>query len=98
MSQSVYDIVVIGAGPNGLYAAYKLQKELPWIRLLVIEADEICGSISKYPDVRWHSKMKELKLPSQINSFVSDDYEPTSSELVSYYNLFCKEHSPLTAC
>ena len=93
MSQSVYDIVVIGAGPNGLYAAYKLQMELPWIRLLVIEADEICGSISKYPDVRWHSKMKELKLPSQINPFVSDDYEPTSSELVSYYNLFCKEHS-----
>ncbi len=92
-SSEVYDIVVVGAGPNGLYAAHKIKKELPWMHLLVVEKIDICANINQYPNVRWHSKMKELKLPSQINHYISDEYEPISSELVSYYNTFSKEHS-----
>lgn len=93
IDDGVFDVVVIGAGPNGLYAAYKISQELPWASLIVVEQSEICGSISQYPDVRWHSKMKELKLPSLLNSVIPDEYEPTSSELVSYYKNFAKEHS-----
>lgn len=93
VGNDVYDVVIVGAGPNGVYAAYRVRQELPWARLLVLESGEVCGSLARYPDVRWHSKMKELRLPSALNSIISDEYTPTSSELVSYYANFAKEHA-----
>ena len=40
----------------------------------------------------WHSEMKNLTLPSRINSKIKLNHQPTSSELYKYYNSFVCEH------
>lgn len=60
--------------------------------MIVLDEIGICGNISKYPDVVWHSTMSELKLPSNLNDSIPEDYHPTSSELVKYYKAFAEEH------
>lgn len=87
-----YDIVIIGGGPNGLACGYRFSKEMPSKRILILEKNKILNSLRNYPNVLWHSTMKELKLPSYLNGSIEDKYSPTSSELVKYYQHFASEH------
>ena len=87
-----YDVIIIGGGPNGLACGYQFQKEMPSNKVLILEKNKILNSLRNYPDVLWHSTMKELKLPSYLNHSIEDEYSPTSSELVKYYENFSKEH------
>lgn len=87
-----YDIIVIGGGPNGLYSAYRFSKEFPSKRVLLLEKKQILNNMRQFPDVLWHSTMKELKLPSYLNNSIDDIYHPISSELVKYYEHFSREH------
>ena len=87
-----YDIIIIGGGPNGLSYGYQLLKKFPSKRVLILEKSKILNSIRQYPDVLWHSSMKELKLPSYLNNAIADVYNPTSDELVKYYEHIAREH------
>ena len=87
-----YDIIIIGGGPNGLACAYRFMKEMPSKRILVLEKNRILNSLRHYPNVLWHSSMKELKLPSYLNGAIEDKYSPTSDELVKYYEHFASQH------
>jgi thioredoxin reductase len=86
-----YDIIIIGGGPNGLFGAYQFFKNFPSKRILVLEKKKILNSVRQFPDVLWHSSMKELNFPSYLNNAINDKYNPTSSELVKYYEHFARE-------
>ena len=87
-----YDIIIIGGGPNGLACGYRFLKEMPSKRILILEKNKILNSLRQYPDVLWHSSMKQLKLPSYLNDAIEDEYSPTSYEVVKYYEHFAREH------
>lgn len=82
------DFLVIGAGPNGLYAADKLRQTFPGRSLMVFEQGNVASTCFEMPNVRWHSEMSELKLSLFMNSHIPDDYRPTSAELGRYYQEF----------
>lgn len=93
-SSANYDAVIVGAGPNGLFAYRQLKLAFPHFRLLVVEKGEPNQSLKSMPDVRWHSSMMELKLPLTVNELIRDDYIPTSRELSSYFDFFCSSLGP----
>ena len=35
---SQYDVIIIGAGPGGIFAAYELVKDAPQLKIAVLEA------------------------------------------------------------
>lgn len=80
------DLAVIGSGPNGLYAAKQLQLEFPHLSVAIFEQGPIAASnMALYPNVRWHSTMVSLTIPSSLNSVIPSNYAPLSSELANYY-------------
>ena len=87
------NIIVIGAGPNGLYATKKLQQQFKGWEVICIDKGNIANNINKYPDVVWHSEMLNLFLPSRINDKIKAHHQPISTELVNYYGFFAKEHN-----
>lgn len=93
-SHSNYDAVIVGAGPNGLFAYRQLKLAFPHFRLLLVEKGEPNQSLKSMPDVRWHSSMMELKLPLTVNELIRDDYIPTSRELSHYFDFFCASLGP----
>lgn len=86
-----YDISIIGSGPNALYAYSIIKERFPVFNLGCFEKGQIMDNLKSLPDVRWHSRMRELFLGSNFDSNIDPDYIPTTSELVNYYNLFIKE-------
>ena len=42
-SEEVYDVIVVGAGISGSYAAYTLKKKCKNIKILIIEAKDRVG-------------------------------------------------------
>lgn len=60
------DVVVVGAGLSGIGAAYRLQTELPHLRVELLEARQELGgtwSLFRYPGVRSDSDMFTLAYP-----------------------------------
>lgn len=86
------NIIIIGAGPNGLYASKKLQDQFKGWEIICIDKGNVANNINQYPDVVWHSEMSNLFLPSKINDKIKAHHQPTSNELVNYYRFFSKEH------
>lgn len=86
-----FDIVIIGGGPNGLYCCHQLSRYFSDKSIVVLEKGEILQHIKNYPDVMWHSRMAELKLPSVTNDSMDDKHHPTSSQLARYYEKYAQE-------
>lgn len=86
-----YNVTIIGSGPNGLYASYKLkQNNLSYICL---EKDDLLNNVKNYPNILWHSEMKELKFPSEQNKNFVDNAIYDNKFIVNYYTKFCYEHN-----
>jgi flavin-dependent dehydrogenase len=43
LAEQVYDVVIVGAGISGSYAAYTLKKQCKNIKVLIIEAKDRVG-------------------------------------------------------
>lgn len=88
LQEQVWDIVVVGAGPNGLFAASRLKEVFPGFEILVLEKGRPNQSLHDYPNVRWHSTMGEIKLPLSVNSMIPDEHLPLSNEVAKYFDFF----------
>src|SRR5688572_30859967 len=81
----MFDLIIIGAGPAGISAAYEAQKL--GLEYLVIEKSLIGNTIYQYPvGLAVFSTVNELE-------FIEDDLKParekpTREELLSYYVRF----------
>ncbi|MEJ7861601.1 MAG: NAD(P)-binding domain-containing protein [Pyrinomonadaceae bacterium] len=81
----IFDLIIIGAGPAGISAAYESQKLN--LNYLVLEKNLIGSTIYQYPvGLTVFSTVKELELvPNTL--FPARD-KPTREELLSYYTRF----------
>tara|TARA_B100001094_G_scaffold329383_1_gene391995 strand:+ start:2330 stop:3256 length:927 start_codon:yes stop_codon:yes gene_type:complete len=79
----MYDIIVLGAGPNGIYCFKTLKIKFPGKKILLIEKDDIVSNIKKYPNIIWHSSFSEISFDNE-NENISK--HPENNEVISYYN------------
>lgn len=85
----MFDLIIIGAGPAGISAAYEAQKR--GLNYLTIEKGLIADTIYKYPvGLTVFSTVNELELEENTLKPVRE--KPTREELLSYYVRFTLEH------
>lgn len=41
-----YDVIIIGAGPSGIFCAYELKEKRPDLKVLMIEKEEALRNVS----------------------------------------------------
>lgn len=80
--------IVIGSGPNGLYALSKLQETYPNEEVYAIDKGEVLNNFYDYPNVRFHSTIKELGFDNYKYSKHEDDYKPDTLDMIDYYLSF----------
>ncbi len=85
-TQHLYDLIIIGAGPAGITAAYQAKKLN--LNYLVIEKGLIGNTIYNYPiGLTVFSTTNELEIIENTLKPVRE--KPTREELLSYYVRFC---------
>lgn len=86
----MFDLIIIGAGPAGISAAFEAQKL--GVNYLVIEKGLIADTVYKYPvGLTVFSTVNELEL--QENTLHPAREKPTREELLSYYVRFTLENN-----
>ena len=80
--------IVIGSGPNGLYALSKLQKTYPNKEVFGIDKGEVLNNFYVYPNVRFHSTIKELGFDNYKYTKHELDYKPDTLDMIDYYLSF----------
>ncbi len=86
----MFDLIIIGAGPAGISAAYEAQKSN--LNYLVLEKNLIGNTIYNYPvGLAVFSTVNELEL--QPNTLFPAREKPTREELLSYYTRFVLENN-----
>ncbi|CAN5813440.1 YpdA family putative bacillithiol disulfide reductase [soil metagenome] len=87
----MFDLLIIGAGPSGISAAYEAQKLN--LNYLVLEKNLIGNTIYQYPiGLTVFSTVNELELVP--NTLFPAREKPTREELLSYYTRFVLENNP----
>lgn len=85
----MFDLVIIGAGPAGISAAYEAQKH--GLSYLVIERGLIGNTVYNYPvGLTVFSTINELEI--EPKGLKPSREKPTREELLSYYVRFVLEH------
>ena len=86
----MFDLIIIGAGPAGISAAYEAQKLD--LKYLVLEKNLIGNTIYQYPiGLTVFSTVNELELVP--NTLFPAREKPTREELLSYYTRFVLENN-----
>jgi thioredoxin reductase (NADPH) len=86
----MFDLIIIGAGPAGISAAYEAQKLN--LKYLVLEKNLIGNTIYNYPvGLTVFSTVNELELIP--NTLFPAREKPTREELLSYYTRFVLENN-----
>lgn len=86
----IFDLIIIGAGPAGISAAYEAKKLN--LNYLVLEKNLIGNTIYNYPvGLTVFSTVNELEL--QPNTLFPARDKPTREELLSYYTRFVLENN-----
>jgi thioredoxin reductase (NADPH) len=86
----MFDLIIIGAGPAGISAAFEAQKAN--LNYLVLEKNLIGNTIYNYPvGLTVFSTVNELEL--QPNTLFPAREKPTREELLSYYTRFVLENN-----
>ncbi|WP_010181273.1 YpdA family putative bacillithiol disulfide reductase [Aquimarina agarilytica] len=82
MENSVYDIIIIGAGPIGLCCAIEAQKK--GLSALILEKGVLVNSIYNFPtNMTFFSTSKLLEIGDV--PFISHNDKPTRAEALEYY-------------
>lgn len=87
-----FDFLVIGAGPAGISAGGWISHNFPGKSLVVIEKGQVAETLEKAPNVRWHSEMGDLMIPSVLNRLISPTYRPLTKQLAAYYRYVASEY------
>ncbi|GAA3768117.1 YpdA family putative bacillithiol disulfide reductase [Terriglobus aquaticus] len=82
MAESVFDVVVIGAGPTGLACAIDAQNA--GLRVVLVDKGCLCNSLFHYPAHMTFFTTPEL-LEIGNMPFSSPNQKPTRSEALEYY-------------
>lgn len=82
MTSSMYDVVVIGAGPIGLACAFEAQRR--GLRCVVLEKGCLCNSIYHYPVTMRFFSTPELLEIGNVPMITAGD-KPTRAEALAYY-------------
>jgi thioredoxin reductase (NADPH) len=86
----MFDLIIIGAGPAGISAAYEAQQV--GLDYLILEKGLIGNTIYNYPiGLTVFSTVNELEL--QPNTLFPAREKPTREELLSYYTRFALENN-----
>ena len=76
--QNLWDVIIIGAGPAGLFAAYELTENKPGIRVLIIEqgkqlserlkTDTVSGvgGSGTYSDGKLYTRVHDPRVPEVL--------------------------------
>lgn len=89
------DVLVIGAGPNGVSAYRGVKSTLPHLNVLLVDKGFPFQNLRDMPNAQWHSPMRSLKLGFSLDNSIPDDYVPTTSEYVDYCKLCFAEIDPI---
>ncbi|HVF46449.1 MAG TPA: NAD(P)-binding domain-containing protein [Pyrinomonadaceae bacterium] len=85
----MFDLIIIGAGPAGISAAYEAQKHN--LKYLVLEKGLLANTVYNYPvGLTVFSTTNELEITR--NGLKPAREKPTREELLSYYVRFVLEH------
>jgi len=80
--KSLFDIIIIGAGPIGLACALEAKKK--GLRYLIIEKGALVNSLYNYPvNMTFFSTSEKLEIGDV--PFVSNNIKPTRNESLEYY-------------
>src|SRR5208337_5531491 len=81
---SVFDLLVVGAGPTGLACAIEAQKAA--FRVVLVDKGCVCNSIFHYPaHMTFFTTSERLEIGGI--PFPSPNAKPTRSEALQYYRL-----------
>jgi thioredoxin reductase (NADPH) len=82
MQQSIYDLVIVGAGPIGLACAIEAKRN--GLRALILEKGTLVNSLYRYPvNMTFFSTSERLEIGGV--PFVSNNVKPTRNEALEYY-------------
>ncbi len=82
----MYDILLVGAGPNGIYVFDRLKQNFPSKKIGIIEKSDVANSLNQYPNINWHSPSNELELNGLKNNW--SEKHPKTEEVINYYKKF----------
>src|SRR5580704_8838151 len=82
MTESLYDVLVIGAGPTGLACAIDAQRA--GFSVVIVDKGCLCNSLFHYPaNMTFFTTPELLEIGSM--PFSSPNQKPTRSEALEYY-------------
>src|ERR1700755_3442612 len=90
MSDMLFDVPVIGAGPTGLACAIDAQKE--GLRVVLVDKGCLCNSLFHYPAHMTFFTTPEL-LEIGNMPFSSPNQKPTRSEALEYYRKVAEHYA-----
>lgn len=90
MSDMLFDVLVIGAGPTGLACAIDAQKE--GLRVVLVDKGCLCNSLFHYPAHMTFFTTPEL-LEIGNMPFSSPNQKPTRSEALEYYRKVAEHYA-----
>lgn len=79
---NIYDIIIIGGGPNGIYCLNTINKCFPDKTIGLIEKSTIVNNIKQYPNILWHNGLNALCFDSENKNI---NRNPTTKEVINYY-------------
>src|ERR1700753_4037293 len=82
IAETLYDLLVIGAGPTGLSCAIEAQRS--GLRVVLVDKGCVCNSLFHYPSHMTFFTTSEL-LEIGDNPFPSPNAKPTRNEALEYY-------------
>ncbi len=86
----MFDVVVVGMGPNGLSVLYQLGKYA--LKVLGLDKGSICNHIRSYPkDMVFFSTSEKLTL-DEFEMKSKNCSNPTLKEVCDYYESFAGRH------
>ena len=91
----ITDIAIIGSGPNGIFALQKAKETLPFLKTICFDKGKSLNNLRNLPDVRWHSRMKELMLGLELDKKIDPLFIPKTNELIRYYEFFINSNNLL---